>query len=91
LTKTATGFDVSGSHTYASAGTRTVVITVADEEGQKLTLSATATVAAAPVVLPLTGQPKVPVAPVSPLLALVLALMGLAGGIAGIMSRRLAR
>ncbi|HEY8737019.1 MAG TPA: hypothetical protein VIO62_08255 [Candidatus Dormibacteraeota bacterium] len=91
ITKTATGFDVGGSHTYASAGTKSLGITVTDEEGQTLTVSATATVGAAPVVLPLTGQPKLPVAPMSPFLALVLAMMGMAGGIAGIMSRRVAR
>ena len=92
ITKTESGaFDVSGSHSYASAGTRTLSITVTDEEGQTLTVSATATVGAAPVVLPLTGQPRAPVAPMSPFVALALALMGIAGGIGGIMSRRLAR
>ena len=59
--------------------------------GPDLTVSATATVGAAPVVLPLTGQPKLPVSPMSPFLALVLAMMAMAGGIAGIMSRRVAR
>ncbi len=92
LTKTATGaFDVSGTHTYASAGNRTLTIKVTDQEGQTLSMTATAAVGAAPVVLPNTGQPKAPVTPTSPLLAFALVLLALAGGIGGLIRLRATR
>ncbi|TMC43074.1 MAG: hypothetical protein E6J25_06610 [Chloroflexi bacterium] len=75
VTKTADGkFDVSGSHTYATSGTKTLSITVVDEEGATLTMSGTATVPA----LPTTGQPQAPVQPSMPLLPLLALAFGLA-------------
>src|SRR6266550_2933462 len=75
VTKTADGkFDVSGTHTYSTAGSKTLSITVTDEEGQTLTMTATATVPA----LPTTGQPQTPVPPSTPLAALLALVLGLA-------------
>ncbi|MDQ6884865.1 MAG: hypothetical protein M3077_11635 [Candidatus Dormibacteraeota bacterium] len=89
ITKTASGtFRVSGTHKYSSAGARTVSVTITDEEGQTLTISAAAAVGAAPIVLPNTGQPKAPVTPSSPWLALALMLLALAGGIGGLIRLR---
>jgi hypothetical protein len=87
VTKTAAGkFDVSGSHTYATAGTKTLTITVVDEEGATVTMSATATVPA----LPTTGQPQNPVRPSTPVLPLVALVLGLAiAGSAGLVLRRM--
>jgi PKD repeat protein len=80
VTKTAAGkFDVSGSHTYATAGTKTLTITVVDEEGATVTMSATATVPA----LPTTGQPQTPVQPSMPLILLALLIIGLVSLAAG--------
>lgn len=42
------GFDVAGSHTYASAGTYTVTVTIADAGGASARASATANVTAPP-------------------------------------------
>lgn len=90
LTKTASGaFDVSGSHTYATAGNRSLTVTVTDEEGQTLSMTAAGTVGAAPVVLPQTGRPTAPASPSSPWLALALGLLALAGVVTGIIGRRL--
>lgn len=92
VTQTAAGaFDVSGTHTYASAGNRTLTISVKDEELQTLSLSATASVGAAPVVLPLTGgaRPASPGgSPLLPLLGLTLALMAGCGFVARVVLRR---
>ncbi|HET9849418.1 MAG TPA: PKD domain-containing protein, partial [Candidatus Dormibacteraeota bacterium] len=90
VTKTATGaFNVSGTHTYATAGTKSVTVTVTDEEGQTATMTATANVGAAPVSLPATGQPDgnsgLPVLPAA------LILLGLVGVSAGLLRMRLAR
>jgi hypothetical protein len=79
VTQTASGaFSVSGSHTYAAAGTKAITVTVTDQEGSTVTLHATATVA--PPVLPLTGQPHPtqPAVPVVPLALLILSLASLA-------------
>ncbi|MEO6796184.1 MAG: hypothetical protein ABI401_01845 [Candidatus Dormibacter sp.] len=95
VTETAAGaFDVSGTHTYASAGNRTLSITVTDEEGQTVTMAATATVGAAPVVLPQTGQAKEPPATTAMpglLIAIALGLLTLVGGVGGMLVRRRAR
>jgi hypothetical protein len=83
VSKTASGaFSVSGTHTYASAGSKSITATVTDEEGSTVTLHATATVGAAPAVLPATGQPHPtqPAVPVIPLALLVLCLASLAVG-----------
>ena len=83
VTKTASGaFSVSGTHTYASAGSKSITATVTDEEGSTVTLHATATVGAAPIVLPATGQPQPtqPAFPVIPLALLILSLVSLAVG-----------
>jgi hypothetical protein len=83
VTKTGSGaFSVSGTHTYASAGTKSITATVTDEEGSTVTLHATATVGAAPIVLPATGQPHAtqPAVPVIPLALLILCLASLAVG-----------
>jgi hypothetical protein len=78
LTQTAAGaFDVSGTHTYTTAGTKALTIAVTDEEGQTLSLTATATVAAAPIVLPATGQPQ-PTQPGLPLIPAALLILGVA-------------
>jgi hypothetical protein len=82
IAQTAAGaFDVSGSHTYAATGDRTLTITVTDEEGQTVSMTASATVGAAPVALPLTGQAKAVQGPASlpvlPLISLAIVLMGL--------------
>jgi hypothetical protein len=87
LTQTAAGaFDVSGTHTYATAGTKALTIAVTDEEGQTLSMTATATVPA----LPATGQPQNPAQPTMPwlpLFALAFA-MAVAGGM-GLVLRRI--
>ena len=76
LSQTASGaFSVSGTHTYASAGSKSITATVTDEEGSTVTLHATATIAAAPIVLPATGQPR-PGGPIAPLVLLALLLLG---------------
>jgi hypothetical protein len=83
VAKTGSGaFSVSGTHTYASAGSKSITATVTDEEGNTVTLHATATVGAAPVVLPATGQPHptLPAVPVIPLALLILCLGSLAVG-----------
>ena len=83
VSKTASGaFSVSGTHTYASAGSKSITATVTDEEGSTVTLHATATVGAAPIVLPATGQPHPtqPALPVIPLALLILSLASLAVG-----------
>jgi hypothetical protein len=83
VTKTASGaFSVSGTHTYASAGSKSITATVTDEEGNTVTLHATATVGAAPIVLPATGQPHPtqPAVPVIPVALLILCLASLAVG-----------
>jgi hypothetical protein len=83
VTKTASGaFSVSGTHTYASAGSKSITATVTDHEGSTVTLHATATVGAAPIVLPATGQPHPtqPAVPVIPLALLILSLASLAVG-----------
>ena len=83
VTSTASGaFSVSGTHTYASAGSKSITATVTDEEGSTVTLHATATVGAAPVVLPATGQPHPtqPAIPVIPLVLVILCLASLAVG-----------
>jgi PKD repeat protein len=86
LTQTGAGaFDVSGTHTYATAGTKSLTITVTDEEGQTLSMTATATVPA----LPATGQPQNPAQPTMPwlpLFALVFA-MAIAGGTSLVLRR----
>ena len=79
---TAGTFITQGTHTYASTGTKSVTITVTDEEGQTVTLKATVTVGAAPIVLPQTGSPTQQ--PASPLPYLALMLLGLIGLAAGI-------
>jgi hypothetical protein len=90
VAQTAAGaFNVSGTHTYATAGTKALTITVTDQEGQKtLSMTATVTVPA----LPTTGQPTIPVTPAStpllPLLALGLGLMAIAGGVGRVLIRR---
>ncbi|TME21175.1 MAG: hypothetical protein E6I68_11800 [Chloroflexi bacterium] len=71
-------FSVSGTHTFATTGSKSITATVADEEGQIVTLHATATVAAAPVVLPATGQPQRPGSSGWPLLPIALMMLGLA-------------
>src|SRR5262249_61488276 len=43
------GFDSSGPHTYADAGTNTVTVHLTGPDNQTLTAEATATVAAAPL------------------------------------------
>lgn len=94
LSQTASGaFSVSGSHTYASTGTKSITATVTDEEGQTVTLHATATVAAAPIVLPLTGQPTAPTAPWSmlALIGMALGVLAIAGGVGPILIRRARR
>lgn len=95
VTKTAAGaFNVSGTHTYAAAGNRTLTITVTDEEGKTLSMTAAATVGAAPPVLPLTGQAKTASAPSAPSilwLALGLALLTITGGVGAIVRRRFSR
>ena len=81
VAQTASGaFSVSGSHTYAAAGSKAITVTVTDEEGSTATLHATVTVA--PLVLPLTGQPHPtqPAVPVIPLALLILSLASLAAG-----------
>src|ERR1700737_3453870 len=83
LAKAANGaFSVSGSHTYASAGSKTITATVTDEEGSTVKLFAFATVGVAPIVLPATGQPQPtqPAVPVIPLALLILSLVSLAVG-----------
>jgi hypothetical protein len=88
LNQTSNGaFTVSGSHTYTSPGTKSITATVTDEEGQIVTLHATVAVAAAPVVLPLTGQPTAPVAPWSALalIAMAIGVLAIAGGVAQIL------
>jgi hypothetical protein len=78
LTQTGAGaFDVSGTHTYTTAGTKALTIAVTDEEGQTLSMTATATVAAAPIVLPATGQPH-PTQPGLPLIPAALLILGVA-------------
>jgi hypothetical protein len=87
LTQTGAGaFDVSGTHTYATAGTKALTIAVTDEEGQTLSMTATATVPA----LPATGQPQAPIRPSMPLLPLfaVALAMAIAGGM-GLVLRRI--
>jgi hypothetical protein len=87
LTQTGAGaFDVSGTHTYATAGTKALTIAVTDEEGQTLSMTATATVPA----LPATGQPQAPIRPSMPLLPLfALAFaMAIVGGM-GLVLRRI--
>jgi hypothetical protein len=91
LTKTASGaFSVSGSHTYSSAGSKSLTITATDEEGSTVTMHATATVAAAPIVLPATGQPHQPASawPVALLALLLLGLVAMAGGVARVLLKR---
>jgi hypothetical protein len=91
VTKTASGaFSVSGSHTYASAGSKSLTITATDEEGSTVTMHATATVAAAPIVLPATGQPHQPASawPVGLLALLLLGLVAMAGGVARVVLKR---
>ena len=91
VSKTASGaFSVSGSHTYASAGSKSLTITATDEEGSTVTMHATATVAAAPVVLPATGQPHQPAPawPVGLLALLLLGLVAMAGGVARVVLKR---
>jgi hypothetical protein len=89
VTKTADGkFDVSGSHTYATAGSKSLTIKVDDEEGQTVSMTATATVPA----LPTTGQPQMPVQPSTPLVPLLGLVFGLAiavGGSGLIVARRI--
>jgi hypothetical protein len=83
VAKTASGaFSVSGTHTYASAGSKSITATVTDEEGNTVTLHATAAVGAAPIVLPATGQPHptLPAVPVIPVALLILCLASLAVG-----------
>jgi hypothetical protein len=84
-------FSVSGTHTYASAGTKSITATVTDEEGQTVTLHATATVGAAPVVLPATGQPHQAPSPVMPALPMALLLVGVAAIAAGLHRARAPR
>jgi hypothetical protein len=80
LTQTAAGaFDVKGTHTYTTAGAKSLTIKVDDEEGQTLTMTATATVP----VLPNTGQPQTPVQPSMPLLPLLALAFGLAIAVSG--------
>jgi len=88
ISKTDSGFEVSGTHTYASAGNQTLSITVTDEEGQIVRMAAAATVGAAPAVLPQTGQPRLPVTPSIPWSGITLVLLALAGGTAGLVTRR---
>jgi hypothetical protein len=91
VTKTASGaFSVSGSHTYASAGSKSLTITATDEEGSMVSMHATATVAAAPVVLPATGQPHQPASawPVALVALLLLGLVAMAGGVARFLLKR---
>jgi hypothetical protein len=55
VTQTAPGkFSVSGTHTYGSVGPRQVTVTITDEEGSTLGLTAEIDVGS----LPLTGQPE---------------------------------
>jgi hypothetical protein len=84
VTKTGTGaFGVSGMHAYASAGSKSITATVTDQEGNTVTLKATAAVVAAPVapvVLPATGQPTQPTAPLILLALLIVGLVSLVAG-----------
>lgn len=92
VTQTAAGaFDVRGTHTFATSGTKSLTITVTDEEGQTATMTANATVAAAPVVLPATGQPHGSGTSGWPLLPAALILLGLVGVSAGLIRTRFAR
>jgi len=92
VTQSSSGsFSVSGAHTYSSAGTKSITATVTDEEGQTVTLHATATVAAAPIVLPATGQPHQAAAPMIPTLAIGLLLVGLAAIAAGLRRAKVRR
>lgn len=76
VSKTGSGaFDVSGTHTYTTAGTKSLTITVTDEEGQSVSMSATVTVPA----LPTTGHPSTPVNPISPIAAWLGLLLAAAG------------
>jgi hypothetical protein len=86
LTQTAAGaFDVKGTHTYATAGTKALTIKVDDDEGQTITMTATATVPA----LPTTGHPQTPVQPSLPMLPLVAMVLGLAIAGGGLVFRRM--
>jgi hypothetical protein len=70
VSQTAAGkFSVSGSHTYASVGEKTVTVNVADEEGATLTFTATVSVCC----LPVTGRPQ-PSPPAWP--AMLLTMLG---------------
>ena len=92
VTKTGTGaFSVSATHTYATTGSKTLTIVVSDEEGKTVTLAATALVGAAPVVLPLTGQPHQPALPGVPMWPLALVVLGLCGVAVGVVTNRLQR
>lgn len=92
ITKTGTGaFSVSGTHTYATTGSKALTIVVSDEEGKTVTLAATASVGAAPVVLPLTGQPHQPALPEVPMWQLALVVLGLCGVAVGVATNRLQR
>jgi hypothetical protein len=55
---------------------KSITATVTDQEGSTVTLHATATVAAAPVVLPATGQP-LPTQRATPFVLLALLILGL--------------
>jgi PKD repeat protein len=89
VVKTADGaFDVSGAHTYTTAGSKTLTITVTDEEGSTLSMTATATVPA----LPTTGHPQTPLQPSTPLVPMLALVFGLAialGGSGLVVARRI--
>ena len=72
-------FDVSGSHTYSSPGSRSLTIKVNDEEGASATMRATMRVAAGPRFLPFAGQPRTPPSPVLPIGLLPFGLLALGG------------
>jgi hypothetical protein len=84
VSRTGSGaFNVSGTHTYATAGSQSLTITVTDEEGQTLTISATATVPA----LPTTGRGSAPSTSLPALLAILVMASGAFAVGAGIRKR----
>jgi hypothetical protein len=72
-------FDVSGSHTYSSPGSRSLTIKVNDEEGASAIMRATIRVGAGPRFLPFAGQPRTPPSPVLPIGLLPFGLLALGG------------
>jgi hypothetical protein len=90
LKRTGAGaFDVLGSHTYSSAGTRSLTIKVKDEEGASATMHATIEVSAGPRFLPFSGRPRTPASPDFPITLVPVGLLALGG--AGSLAVRLRR